>query len=205
MKKFLFKSPDNISRIVSSFSALAFLGALLGGAYGVSLKKKKVNGYIFTISQALAFGNKYIMVTLFTLAFAGIIFLNIYRGRVAKFLSIRILLLILVYAFIITIIWVTTYVNKNLHYIFAGIIFISNLLYITLLTYSYQKYLRKQQKYKTYLLDLNLMLAYGSLVLLLTYGIFDDDKSYLDDSIFASNENFTVLLTAITLLYLGFI
>lgn len=205
MDNILFKPPDNISRGVSVFSALSFLGALLGGAYAFSIHEKKVDESIFTISQALAFGNKYIMVIFFTIAFAGIIFLNFYRSP-KKLLIFRVILLLFVYGFIITIIWITTFKNKNLHYIFAGIIFTSNLLYIAILTYVYQVYLKNKAVYKTYLLDLNLMLAFASLTILLVFGVFNsDDKNNLDEAIFASNENFTVLLTAITLIFLGFI
>ena len=205
MDRFLFKPPNFISKSVSTISSFSFLIALLGGAYGFSIEKDKINDKIFTISQALAFGNKYIMVVFFTIAFAGIFFLNFYRTP-RNLLIPRIILLIFVYGFLITIIWVTTFVDKNLHYIFAGIIFTSNLIYITLITYIYQKYLADKAKYKTYMLDLNLMLAFASMVILLVFGIFEaNENSKLDDAIFASNENFTVLLTIITLLFLGFI
>ena len=205
MDRILFKPPDTISRSVSIFSTLSFLGALLGGAYAFSISEKKVTIDVFTISQALAFGNQYIMVVFFTLAFAGIIFLNFYRSP-KKLLIARIILLLLIYGFLITIIWVTTFKNKNMHYIFAGIIFLSNLLYIAILTYVYQKYLKDKERYKTYLLDLNLMFAFASMIILMVFGIFEADKrTNLDDAIFASNENFTVLLTAVTLLFLGFI
>jgi hypothetical protein len=205
MDRFLFKPPNFISKSVATISSFSFLIALLGGAYGFSIEKDKIDDKIFTISQALAFGNKYIMVVFFTIAFAGIFFLNFYRTP-RNLLIPRIILLIFVYGFLITIIWVTTFVDKELHYIFAGIIFTSNLIYITLITYIYQKYLTDKAKYKTYMLDLNLMLAFASMVILLVFGIFEaNENSKLDDAIFASNENFTVLLTIITLLFLGFI
>lgn len=205
MEHILFKPPDIISRSVGTLSIISFLGALLGGAYGYSIHKKKVNGSIFTISQALAFGNQYIMVIFFTLSFAGIIFLNFYRSP-RKYLIIRIILLLFVYGFLITIIWVTTFRNKKLHYTFAGIIFLSNLIYITILTYLYQRYLKDKARYKTYLLDVNLMFSFASMVILLVFGIFESDKkTNLDDSIFASTENFNVLVTATTLIFLSFI
>mgnify|MGYP003152027779 CR=1 FL=1 len=205
MDRLLFKPPNFTSRSVSVASAISFLIALLGGAYAVSVEQKKVDDKIFTISQALAFGNKYVMVIFFTLAFAGIFFLNFYRTP-RKLLIPRIILLTFVYGFLITIIWVTTFVNQNLHYIFAGIIFTSNLIYITIITYLYQRYLASKARYKTYMLDLNLMLAFASMVILLVFGIFEsNENSKLDDGIFASNENFTVLLTLVTLLFLGFI
>jgi len=205
MDRLLLKPPNNISKLTSVGAAICFLGALLGGAYGFSIHEKKVNADIFTISQALAFGNKYIMVIFFTLAFMGIIFLNFYRAN-TRFVYIRLALLLIVYGLLITIIWVTTYLNERLHYIFAGIIFTTNLIYIALLTYEYQKYLKNKKSYKTTLLDLNLMLAFAALTILLTFGIFEaDDSSRLDDSLFAGTENLTVLLTATTLLFLGFI
>ncbi len=205
MDRVLFKPPNLISKSVGFFSSISFLAALLGGAYAFRKKKKKVDGEIFTISQALAFGNKYIMVIFFTLAFGGIFFLNFYRTP-KKLLIPRIIVLTFVFCFLLTIIWVTTFVNTKLHYIFAGIIFTSNLIYISLLTYIYQKYLADKAKYKTYLLDLILMMAFASMVIILVFGIFEaDETTNLDDAIFASNENFTVLLTILTLLYLGFI
>lgn len=205
MDRLLLKPPNNISKLTSVGAAICFIGALLGGAYGFSIYEKKVNADIFTISQALAFGNKYIMVIFFTLAFMGIIFLNFYRAN-TRFIYARLTLLLIIYALLITIIWVTTFLNERLHYIFAGIIFTANLIYIALLTYEYQKYLKNKKSYKTTLLDFNLMLAFAALTILLTFGIFEaDDKSQLDDSLFAGTENLTVLLTATTLLFLGFI
>ena len=205
MDNILFKPPDTISKSVSVLSAISFLGALLGGAYGYSIHKKKVDKHIFTISQALAFGNQYIMVIFFTLAFIGIIFLNFYRSP-KQYLIIRVILLIFIYGFLISIIWITTFNNKKLHYTFAGIIFLSNLFYISILTYVYQKYLKNKADYKTYLLDLNLMFAFAAMIILLVFGIFESDKkTNLDEAIFASTENFNVLVTATTLLFLGFI
>ena len=205
MERILFKPPDTISRVVGTASVISFLGALLGGAYGYSIHKKKVDKDIFTISQALAFGNQYIMVVFFTLAFMGIIFLNFYRSP-KKLLIIRVLLLILMYVFLITIMWVTTFKNEKLHYAFAGIIFLSNLVYVSILTYVYQKYLKDKASYKTYLLDLNLMFAFAAMVIILVFGIFEsDNRTNLDDAIFASTENFNVIITATTLLFLTFI
>lgn len=205
MDRILFKPPDTISRSVSVLSAISFLGALLGGAYGYSIHKKKVDGSVFTISQALAFGNQYIMVIFFTLAFMGIIFLNFYRSP-KKYLIARIILLLFIYGFLITIIWITTFKNEKLHYTFAGIIFLSNLIYISILTYVYQRYLKTKASYKTYLLDLNLMFAFAAMIILLVFGIFESDqRTNLDNSIFASTENFNVLVTATTLIFLGFI
>lgn len=205
MDRILFKPPDTISRSVGAISAISFLGALFGGAYGYSIHKNKVDENVFTISQALAFGNQYIMVVFFTLAFMGIIFLNFYRSP-RKFLIARVILLLFVYGFLITIIWITTFKNEKLHYIFAGIIFLSNLIYISILTYVYQKYLKNKASYKTYLLDLNLMFAFAAMVILLVFGIFEsDERTNLDDAIFAATENFNVLVTATTLIFLGFI
>lgn len=205
MESILFKPPDTISRSISISSVVCFLGALLGGAYGFSIHKQKVTEDIFTISQALAFGNKYIMVIFFSIAFSGIIFLNFYRSP-KKLLNIRIILLFVIYILIITIIWVTTFTNEKAHYVCAGIIFMSNLFYVTILTYVYQKYLKYAESYKLYLLDLNLMFAFASVVTLLVFGIFEsDDSTNLDEAIFASTENLSVMITATTLIFLGFI
>ena len=145
------------------------------------------------------------MVVFFTLAFIGIIFLNFYRSP-KKFLIIRVILLLLVYGFLIAIIWITTFNEDKLHYTFAGIIFLSNLIYISILTYVYQKYLKDKASYKTYLLDLNLMFAFAAFILLLVFGVFEsDNRTNLDEAIFASVENFNVLVTATTLIFLGFI
>ena len=120
-------------KLITVFSLLFYLFAFGVAAYYVSYEKGEISKYTFTISQSLAFGNDPALVTLFTLGTLSYIYLLILRGP-AKLLYIRIFLQIVIYTFLITIIWITTYKDKEKHYIFATIIFLCTLIY-HILTY----------------------------------------------------------------------
>ena len=121
--------PDFKSKIISIICIIIFLSTIALAAYLPSVLSGDVNADILTISQSLAFGNKYAIISLLTIATILLIYLIFYRGH-KQFLSIRILLLLIIYGFIITIIWVSTHYNETHHYILATIIFISIFVYI---------------------------------------------------------------------------
>lgn len=197
--------PNNKTRIVSFTAVVFFLIAMVFGAYMVSLDKKKLASDDFTISRALEFGNKYIMITFFTLSFVLIIYLNYLRSN--KFLYfIRIILLLIVYSLLITILWVTVTYDKNIHYILAGIIFTCNIIFLFLIEKIFEEYL-KNKKYYQHFLDISITLSIITWIALIVFGILDADKNDLiaDEEIFAICENITVLLTAIPIMFLGFI
>ena len=174
--------------VISSFSILTFLIAFLVGGYSTSIGKDKIEAKNFTVSQALAYGNQPVMVVFFTLSFLGIIMLTYMRGP-NRFKFFRIFLLLLIYGFLITIIWITTNKNEKLHYSFAGVIFLSNLLFVMTTAYLMGDYLKNEKIYKTYLIDVTVAVSICAFILINVYGIFEkDEETVIDDEVFASSE-----------------
>lgn len=197
--------PNDRTRLVSFAAVIFFLIAMVLGAYMVSINKKKLANDDFTISRALEFGNKYIMVTFFTLSFALVFYLNYLRSN--KFLyNIRMLLLLVIYILLITILWVTVTYDKTIHYILAGIIFTCNIIFLFVIEKIFEEYLKDKKNYQ-YFLDLSITLSIITWVALIVFGILDIDQDNIiaDEEIFAICENITVLLTAIPIMFLGFI
>ena len=193
------------SKALSLLVVLFFLSALGLGGYLVSYDKGKIDADQFTISQALAFGSKPIMITLFLLSFICTILLNYVRGGEKNLLYLRYLLTFIPYAFIIVIIYVTADVNKSLHFKFAGTIFLTQLLFVFVVSYLFNQYLDEDCNLLIPL-DFNIVLIICSFVLLLVFGIYnEDDSSEFRSIIFATSENLTVFLNLLPILYLGFI
>lgn len=205
LDKNVLKKPDINSKVLSLLILIFFLSALGFGAYLISYKEDKIDVDQFTISQALAHGSKPIMIVLFILAFICTLVLNYIRGGEKNILYLRYLLIFIPYALLITIIYVTTDVNKSLHFKFAGTIFLTQLLYLFTISYIFNKYLDKDCNLLI-ALDFNIILVICSFVLLLIFGIYDeDDTSEFRSIIFASSENLTVFLNLLPALYLGFV
>lgn len=117
----MIKQPNFISKSLS-ISCISALVIFLGiTAYLVSSLQGEIQSNNFTISQAIASGNKPSMIILLVLAFSILSYLTYYRGH--PYLFLRLLMYLVSCSFIITIVWVTTYYNKENHYILAGIIF----------------------------------------------------------------------------------
>ena len=127
--------------------------------------------------------------------------------RSSNFLyKLRILLILIISTLILTIMWVTVAKNKKIHYILAGVIFTSNIIYLLTISYIFNDYLKKEKKYKRYILDIIILLTFTAWIILLVFGVFSkSDDDLFDDEIFAITENITVCLTALPILYLGFI
>ena len=202
----LIKPPDGRTKLVSSFSILFFLIALVIGAYAVSIHNKKLSQDDFTVSSALEHGDKYTMVIFFTLSFIFIIYLNMLRSKNFLYKT-RILILSIVYICLITIIWLTVDVNKDLHYIFAGIIFSLNIIYLFCISYMFDEYLKRKNIIYRYILDIIITLTIITWISLIIFGltIKDNNDIIADEEIFAISENVTVLLSSAPILFLGFI
>tara|TARA_R110002110_G_scaffold34906_1_gene118339 strand:+ start:816 stop:1457 length:642 start_codon:yes stop_codon:yes gene_type:complete len=202
----LIKPPNNKTKIVSLFAIVFFLIALVVGGYITSYDKDKISQDDFTISRALEYGDRYVLVIFFLLSFILLIYLNHLRSK-NFFYKTRLTILTAVYICLITIIWVTVSKNKDLHYAFAGIIFTLNIVYLFCISYMFNEYLIKNYKYLRYILDLVIALTIVTWVSLLVFGIGASDNKDLiaDEEIFAISENFTILLTSLPIIFLGFI
>lgn len=191
--------PTISTKILSSLGVLFFLIALGLGSYLVSHKKNEIDEDKFTISQSLAFGNKPVMVTFYTLAYILLILLVLFRGGQKSMMYIRLFLLILSYSLLITIIWITTYRNKKQHYIFAAIIFISNLLFQLITLISFYNYVNRKKT----------LIGAGIIQLLIVILLFvflaKSLHSKLYSQLFASFENVTVASMGSIILALGYV
>ena len=191
--------PSLVTKILSVLGVIFFCIGLGFGSYLVSYKKKAIDKNRFTISQSLAFGNKPVMITFYTLAYLCIIPLVILRGGNMSLKLLRILLLVLSYSLLITIIWITTFRNEKQHYIFAAIIFLSNLLFQIITIISFYNYVNKKKT----------LVGAGFIqllvVLLLFTFLLKSMNSKLYSRLFASFENVTVLSMGSVLLALGFV
>jgi hypothetical protein len=194
------KQPDIISKRLAVSCVTLFVLFIGITAYLVSALKDEIQSNNFTISQAIAFGNKPSMITLVVLAMSIFSYLTYYRGH--KYLYFRLLLSLIICAFVITIIWVTTYYSKEDHYILAGFIFISVVITIILNSYLiYNGQLVKTKNSKIILLALPILSILGFIGLTLGKVSFIEDKVV---QLFPSFENYVVSIFGISVITLGF-
>lgn len=193
--------PNIKRKLVTIFALLCFLFAFGVAGYEVSYSKDKIQDTNFTISQSLAFGNDPALVTLFTLGTLAYIYLLIIRGP-KTLLYPRIFLQVVVYTFLITIIWITTFRDIHKHYIFAGIIFFSTLVYHVLTYITFRK-----ENVSTFFKYSLLTACILNLLVFIGLGVTKGTSlSKYDESkiTFASLENSTTAITGTVLFMIGF-
>lgn len=150
----------------------------------------------FTISKALAYGNKPGFFIFMSISFFYLTYLLILRGPKKLFIP-RIMLLFISFSFLISLLWFTTMYNENLHYSLAGVIF-TFILFFNLATF----YLF----YKRYRSDRNLFILMsiiniGAYVSLIVFAILHGS---LSSDVFAALEIVFALLFLVTVGFLGF-
>lgn len=195
------RQSNGISRVLSVSSVSIVMLMFLLAAYMTSFEKGKIDKNIFTVSQALAFGNKPTMVLMLTTGLALLLLLNYYRGL--PYLYIRLFLVVVMYAFITSLFWVTTFYNRKDHYILASIIFISAVIYITFTSMALYKFNKNLSPFYTILLYAIPLLSIIGIVGLLIGNIKTvNDKT---PQVFPSFENYLLFLMGLSSLMLGFI
>jgi hypothetical protein len=196
----MIKQPDTISKSLS-ISCIFFLVIFLSiTAYLVSTLKGDIQSDNFTISQAISSGNKPSMIILLVLAFSILGYLTYYR--VHNYLFLRLFMYLLLCAFIITIVWVTTYYSKEDHYILAGIIF--TLFIISIILNSYLLYNGLKIKTKT---KKNILLAIPILSIIGLIGLGLGNISPISDKVvelFPAFEIYTGVIMSLSIYTLGF-
>jgi hypothetical protein len=194
------RQPDIISKSLAIACITLFVIFLGITAYLVSALKGEIQSDNFTISQALAFGNKPSMVILVVCTVSILSYLTYYRGH--KYLYFRLLLNLIICSFIITIIWITTYFNKVDHYILAGFIFTSMVISIMLNSYLIYNGLKvKTKNKKMILLALPVLAILGSIGLILGKIKAIEEKAV---ELFPSFENYIGAVLAMSVFTLGF-
>ena len=180
-----------VSMIISFGIFSYFYSGIVEGNLGTSEENRT-----FTISRALAYGNKPGFFILTTISFLYIIYLLILRGPKKLFFP-RVLLLFISFSFLISLLWLTTMYNETLHYTLASIIF-TFILFFNLLTF----YLF----YNRYRSDRNLfilmgLINIGAYISLIVFAIL---RGSLTSDVFAALEIVFALLFLVTIGFLGY-
>ena len=192
----------NFTRGISILSISIFLILFGLGTYLTSYLKGDINSRLFTISQSLAFGNQPVVIILLFIALFLAGYLNYLRGP-AKLYWVRQFFLFAAYAFIITLLWVTTYYSKDDHYILAALIFTGIVIYIIttcVLYYMSMKYKTKFQK--------SILITVPILTSLVLVGLVISNLKIVKENViqlFPSLENSMLFLFLVTVLLQGFI
>ena len=195
------RQPDIISRSIAVVGLLIIILMFTLAAYLNSFIRGKIDKNIFTVSQALAFGNKPAMISMLSGGIMLLMFLNYYRGL--RYLPIRLFLLLVIYSFILSLLWVTTFYNKKDHYILAFIIFISSIVYIILSSmaiYSFNKSSLSQA-------SIILLYAIPIFAILGFIGLIVGNIKIIKEKvpqIFPSFENYVLFMVGLSTLTLGF-
>lgn len=195
------RQPNKVSKILSIITVLVFVITFGLSAYLPSALKGDVNANIFTISQSLAFSIKPLFVVLLSIAVILLSFLIYYRGQ--HYQLIRLFLLLVIFAFIVTILWVTTMYNLIDHYICAIIIFVATFIFITINSLSiYDGFLGKNC-ISFAILTIIPILAFFGIVGLIVSNIYAVNKTVPE--LFPAFENYMIVIKGLSILTLGFI
>lgn len=198
------KLPNSKTKILSSLTIFTYTVGLIIGGYAFSIANDKISRDEFTISQSIAFGSRELMIISFILTYIFLMALIWERGPF-KYIALRSLLITIFFVLLVTIIYVTKYYDEGMHYLLAGIMFISNLVFVLLTSHLFRGYLRHEPILHTYLFDGLIVILVAAFVLVNVYGVFErKTKTYIDDEIFATNELISVFSTLGVIYYLGF-
>lgn len=188
------------SKYLSVIIIVLFLSAFGLTSYLPSTLKGEITKNEFTVSQSLAFAIKTAFIILLTVAVGLLGYLMYYRGH--ALIIFRLFLLVIMYAFIVTILWVTTYYNTEYHYIFAGIIFSAGLIFIMVNSYLIALGLNRKSKHKLLVLKIIPILGIiGSI------GLIIGNVPYIKEKVsplFPSFENFMLVIVGLIIITLGF-
>lgn len=176
--------------LVLAIGLLAYLPATLEG---------EITDQTFTISQSLAFSIKPAFVVVFTIAFLLFGYLIYYRGH--GLMILRLFLLLVMFALITTLLWVTTFYSQTDHYILAAVIFFSILIFIALNNYVIFMGIKNHSKPKDlFLIGTPILAVLGSIGLILSKSEFASISE-----LFPSFENFMLVVQGLSVLALGFL
>lgn len=195
------RNANKYSYGLSILSVLLLLANIALSGYVVSLQKNEIDKDSFHISQALAHGNEPALITLIVITFvilSGLLYYRKYSNWVFVF---KLFLLLSACIFLITIIYITTYRDLKLHYIFAIIIFLSMFLFLLLNSID----LWRGKKTKTFLNKLFLLLVpLLSILSVIGLGLAVAFNKQISE-LFPIFENINVIVFSLSLLLMGFI
>jgi hypothetical protein len=192
---------DIVSKSIATVGLLIVVLMFTLAAYLDSFLKGDIDKNIFTVSQALAFGNRPLMISMLTMGMFAIGYLIYYRGH--RYMLIRLFLILLMLSLIITIMWVTTFYSRKDHYIIAFVIFIANIVLISLnsvAVYKDTKGLGMLSKVILYLLPILSILGFIGLIV----GNIPAVEKKVPE-LFPSFENYSLAIQGGSILTLGFL
>jgi hypothetical protein len=192
---------DIVSKSIAVVGVLIVVSMFTLAAYLDSFLKGDIDKNIFTVSQALAFGNRPLMISMLTAGMFAIGYLIYYRGH--RYMLIRLFLLFVMLALIITIMWVTTFYNRKDHYIIAFVIFICNILLVTLNSVAIYKDIKGLSMISNVIVFLLPILAILGFVGLIVGNI--PAVANKVPELFPSFENYSLAVQGGSLLTLGFL
>lgn len=195
------KKPTRKTKILASLASFFFIAALafcaylpagLSGSLGVNDTGKSL-----TISRALANANIPSFIATIFVAYICLLYLLFVRGPIDWFIF-RFFLLTLSFSLLVSLLWVTTTSNNELHYIFAALIFTSILFYnlVTFYVFFYSK--NSDKTVLTFLIIFNIIVY----LFLVIFAIFKGNP--FDPDVFAAFEIFYALLFVCNVLFTGF-
>jgi len=188
------------TKVVSTFCSILFISAIGICAYLISADKGVLGtsgNRTYTISRALANGNKAGIVSCLSFSLIALVYLTILRGP-SKYLILRLFLVTLSTGFIISLPWATVDWNKDVHYTFAGIVFMSMFIYEMLTLYYFYINIKHDKSFFMLLMGIVLIIT----TLLLVFACLTGNK--VDKMVFASFEIIFAILMLGIILILGF-
>jgi len=195
------RTSNKYSYGLSILSVLLLIANIIFSGYIVSLNKNEIDENRFHISQALAHGNEIALITLIVITFIVLAFLLYYRKYSNWFFVFKLILLLSACVFLITIIYITTYRDVKLHYIFAIIIFLCMFLFLLLNSIDLWRGKKNKTNFNKFFIILVPLLSILSVIGLGLGVVYSKQKSEL----FPIFENINVVVFSLSLLLLGFI
>jgi hypothetical protein len=190
---------DNSSRAYSLIALTSLLTAFLVFSYGYSIIDDELGTEepkTFTISSSLAHGNKPGVIIFLCLSYIYIVQLNKLR-EIDPYLSIRNNLLLVSFALVISLLWITPTDYEEAHYTEAGIIFLLLFIYTVMTYYYFYKHHKTDKTFFYFMIGLSILITIGLIV-------FAGMHSDLDADIFASFEIAFGTLFIISIFVTGF-
>lgn len=189
----------NTIKILTILSIICYLSSIGLLTYLPAAIDHKISNKLFTISEALAFSIKTGFIIIFTIS--CLIYSYVMYKKYNTLILFKFIILLIIYSFIITILWVTTYYNKNDHYILACFIFISAFILINLNNYHIYKSLTTT-KHKNIIIIFSIFTIFTLLGTFISLIIYKYNNNIT--GIFPSFEISMIILQAISMFFVGF-
>ena len=203
----MIKPASNLTKIISVVCIALFVLTFGLASYLPSILKGEVDKNDFTISRSLEYGSKVAIICGLFVAFGLLAYLSYYRGH--SLLYFRLFLILVAFAFTITLLWITPDFNMKDHYILDAIIFSSVVIHIITISYViYEGFLISHKKNKLTNKILLLLIGLPILSIIGIIGLLVSNIPSINNSVpelFPSFENYMLVIQSASILLLGFV